>query len=469
MSFARDDQDWDLPEEDGPDWKKEPSRRDSRFDFAAFLGSESLEDKITDALDGKDLLDKDAYGEFPPDYVPRRAPAGERGRHEAPGSAPEEDEDEEDDDILPTQRFTLSGGASAPRRPAREDAYRQEPYREDPPVRPVYAQQPPPRPKVVVSEPTPRVYVTPQSEYGGQEPPRRGGGKALKWLVALMLSAAVILAALLAVSLFAGPGGSDDPAATAEPTPTDYLAGLLRPNTPAPSPSPTPVPTPSPTPRVTYTITVTAGSGGSVSPNGTVDVEEGGSVTFAINPNEGYGLGQLLIDGSPVSVQSSYTFSDVKSNHTIYGCSSPRRPPRPRSRLPQSRPPQNRLPRRDPPPNPPWSLRRPRPPRRGRNPRPEYRSPGQVTVRAIWFGCRVVLCDTGEMEPGKNARCKSTVRLCVIQLFNRKGRHLAGVAFSCVSRVSPVVPSACGRYEIHHLKRLPESIVTLLYCIYSRL
>ena len=344
MSFARDDQDWDLPEEDGPDWKKEPSRRDSRFDFAAFLGSESLEDKITDALDGKDLLDKDAYGEFPPDYVPRRAPAGERGRHEAPGSAPEEDEDEEDDDILPTQRFTLSGGASAPRRPAREDAYRQEPYREDPPVRPVYAQQPPPRPKVVVSEPTPRVYVTPQSEYGGQEPPRRGGGKALKWLVALMLSAAVILAALLAVSLFAGPGGSDDPAATAEPTPTDYLAGLLRPNTPAPSPSPTPVPTPSPTPRVTYTITVTAGSGGSVSPNGTVDVEEGGSVTFAINPNEGYGLGQLLIDGSPVSVQSSYTFSDVKSNHTIYAVFQPQ------EAAPPTEPPPTEPPATEPPP-----------------------------------------------------------------------------------------------------------------------
>ena len=54
-------------------------------------------------------------------------------------------------------------------------------------------------------------------------------------------------------------------------------------------------------------------------------------------------------------------------------------------------------------------------------------------------------------------------------ILNRKGRRLAGVAFSCVSRVSPVVPSACGRYEIHHLKRLPKSIVQLLYRIYSRL
>ena len=92
MSFARDDR--DLPEEEGPSWTKEPSRRDDRFDFAAFLGGDSLEDKITDALDGKDLLDKDAYGEYPPDYVPRRAASGERGRHEAPGPSPEEEEEE---------------------------------------------------------------------------------------------------------------------------------------------------------------------------------------------------------------------------------------------------------------------------------------------------------------------------------------------------------------------------------------
>ena len=199
MSFARDDR--DLPEEEGPSWTKEPSRRDDRFDFAAFLGGDSLEDKITDALDGKDLLDKDAYGEYPPDYVPRRAASGERGRHEAPGSEPEEDEEDEDD-VLPTQRFSLSGGVTKPRRPAREEPA----YREETPARPVYRQEPPPRPKVVVADPAPRVYVTPQTEYGGQEPPRRGGGKALKWLVALMLSVAVILAAVLAVSMFAAGG-----------------------------------------------------------------------------------------------------------------------------------------------------------------------------------------------------------------------------------------------------------------------
>ena len=88
MSFESQGHFWDPDgEQEGPDWTKEPSRRDSRFDFDAFLGPDSLEDKITDALDGKDLLDKEAYGEFPPDYVPRRAASGERGRHEAAYSA----------------------------------------------------------------------------------------------------------------------------------------------------------------------------------------------------------------------------------------------------------------------------------------------------------------------------------------------------------------------------------------------
>ena len=47
-------------------------------------------------------------------------------------------------------------------------------------------------------------------------------------------------------------------------------------------------------------------------------MEEGGSVTFTITPYDGYSLGQLLIDGANVSVTGSYTFSDVRQDHTIY-------------------------------------------------------------------------------------------------------------------------------------------------------
>ena len=34
----------------------------------------------------------------------------------------------------------------------------------------------------------------------------------------------------------------------------------------------------------------------------------------------------------------------------------------------------------------------------------------------------------------------------------RTSNYLAGVRFSCISRVSPVIPAACGSDEIYHLK-----------------
>ena len=74
-------------------------------------------------------------------------------------------------------------------------------------------------------------------------------------------------------------------------------------------------PTPTPT---AYSISVTAGKGGSVSPKGQVSVEEGGSATFTITPEEGYELRELKIDGANVGAPLSYTFSNVKANHTLY-------------------------------------------------------------------------------------------------------------------------------------------------------
>ena len=295
MSLDRDNknrQEWTDDNRAG--WTKERGKRDDRFDFAAFLGPESLEDRVTDALDGKDLLDKEAYGEYAPDYVPRRnGGGGQRGRHEAPGADPEEEQPEE-------EPF--------------DDFQEEEPVKQ----RPVYRDEPPPRPKVVVADPA---YANGgRANYGGgSEPPRRRGG-GMKWLVSILLAAAVIVGAvaLLPGLLFGGDGPEQPP----EPTPTDFLAGLLGPqNTPQPAPTtaPTPVPTAVPTPTpVHYSVNVTAGSGGRVSPSGSVSVEEGGSVTFQITPNEGYELAQLIVDGSNVSVQSTYTFSDVRQNHTIY-------------------------------------------------------------------------------------------------------------------------------------------------------
>ena len=66
-----------------------------------------------------------------------------------------------------------------------------------------------------------------------------------------------------------------------------------------------------------YTITATAGEGGSITPNGDVSVKEGASQSFAITANNGYEIADVLVDGSSVGAVESYTFSDVKANHTI--------------------------------------------------------------------------------------------------------------------------------------------------------
>ena len=66
-----------------------------------------------------------------------------------------------------------------------------------------------------------------------------------------------------------------------------------------------------------YTITATAGANGSISPSGAVGVAAGGSQTFTISPSSGYVIDTLKVDGLEVTATTSYTFSDVNSNHTI--------------------------------------------------------------------------------------------------------------------------------------------------------
>ncbi len=68
-----------------------------------------------------------------------------------------------------------------------------------------------------------------------------------------------------------------------------------------------------------YKITATAGTGGSISPAGITTVAEGGSQKYTITPDSGYVIKELLVDGQKVtSPGTSYTFSDVKADHTIH-------------------------------------------------------------------------------------------------------------------------------------------------------
>ena len=68
-----------------------------------------------------------------------------------------------------------------------------------------------------------------------------------------------------------------------------------------------------------YTITATAGANGSISPSGTIQVNEDGNVTFTITPDSGYHIALVTVDGTvnPAAVSGSYTFSNVNATGYI--------------------------------------------------------------------------------------------------------------------------------------------------------
>jgi hypothetical protein len=68
---------------------------------------------------------------------------------------------------------------------------------------------------------------------------------------------------------------------------------------------------------ITYTITGSAGTGGSIDPMGNVIVNHGSNRTFTINPAFGYQVSDVRIDNISVGPLSSYTFSNIVTNHTI--------------------------------------------------------------------------------------------------------------------------------------------------------
>jgi|GEM_PF-4547155 hypothetical protein len=70
-------------------------------------------------------------------------------------------------------------------------------------------------------------------------------------------------------------------------------------------------------PAVTHTITATAGVHGSISPTGAVPVNDGTSQTFNINPDNGYRVADVIVDGSSVGVVTSQVFNNVTADHSI--------------------------------------------------------------------------------------------------------------------------------------------------------
>ncbi len=69
-----------------------------------------------------------------------------------------------------------------------------------------------------------------------------------------------------------------------------------------------------------FEITVLQAAHGRISPSGTVEAAQGADVAFQFQPDAGYKLERVLIDGNPAAgevVQDVYTLSNVQQNHTI--------------------------------------------------------------------------------------------------------------------------------------------------------
>ncbi|MEE8307496.1 MAG: hypothetical protein V3R81_09540, partial [Gammaproteobacteria bacterium] len=66
-----------------------------------------------------------------------------------------------------------------------------------------------------------------------------------------------------------------------------------------------------------YTITASAGYGGTISPDGTIILSQGGSQTFTINPQVGNAVADVMVDGASVGAVSTYTFTNISADHII--------------------------------------------------------------------------------------------------------------------------------------------------------
>lgn len=67
-----------------------------------------------------------------------------------------------------------------------------------------------------------------------------------------------------------------------------------------------------------YTIIASSGANGSIDPVGSVKVAAGTDKTFTITADTGYHISDVKVDGVSVGTVSSYTFKNVKANHTIH-------------------------------------------------------------------------------------------------------------------------------------------------------
>ncbi len=64
-------------------------------------------------------------------------------------------------------------------------------------------------------------------------------------------------------------------------------------------------------------IVASAGTGGGISPSGTTALTSGASQAYTITPSTDYQVADVLVDGSSVGAVTTYTFTNVTTDHTI--------------------------------------------------------------------------------------------------------------------------------------------------------
>lgn len=66
-----------------------------------------------------------------------------------------------------------------------------------------------------------------------------------------------------------------------------------------------------------FTIAANASPGGAITPSENVFLTHGGSRTFTFEPDTGYRTVDVIVDGRSIGPRRSYTFSNVRMDHTI--------------------------------------------------------------------------------------------------------------------------------------------------------
>ena len=74
---------------------------------------------------------------------------------------------------------------------------------------------------------------------------------------------------------------------------------------------------PGPAPKVTHTITASADAHGSITPSGTVTVDDGADQSFTISADPNHHVADVNVDGVSQGAITSYTFTNVTADHAL--------------------------------------------------------------------------------------------------------------------------------------------------------